>query len=798
MSKESIIVSDAQQLKKPVLSLPVRVLVEYTMRTGDLMVDFTFSGGTDRALEGIRLHQKVQNSRPEEYTPEVTVSHEQETPEFIVKIRGRVDGIFQYLDHVIIDEIKSTTRNPDSFEAFENPVHWGQVKVYAYIHALQNELPSIDAQLTYINTETGKKREYLKTFSFEDLETFFNDLLTGYLQWASILKKWRIHRDDSIKHLEFPFDNYRPGQRHMALEVYRAIEREEQLIAEAPTGIGKTMAAIFPAIKAIGNELTEKLFYLTAKTTGRVVAQNALHDLRDKGLNFKSLTLTAKDKVCFKPDSACNGEECEFARGYYDRINEAVITVFQQDALTREVIEEGARKFEVCPFELSLDLSLWVDGIICDYNYAFDPRIHLKRFFGEEADKKTFTFLVDEANNLVDRSREMFSAELFKQPLLDLRRAIKGDLPDVYRKTGTINSRMVTFRKECEETGQPLARDDFPDDLIPVLRRFTKAAEDWLKKNIKEPYRKDVLDLYFQVVWFIKVAEKFNETYSFCLEKIDDDLRIKLFCIDPSVQLREALDRGSAAIFFSATLAPVDYFRYILGCDTSAKQLILPSPFPPENLCLLAADRISTLYKYRDRTSMNIARAIDALVKQQAGNYLVFFPSYKYMKMVYQLFVLMNPYVERIVQTPGMTEGQREEFLENFSIDNRSEGLTLVGFAVMGGIFGEGIDLVGDRLTGAIVVGVGLPGISMERELIKEYFSRLQGSGFEYAYLFPGMNRVFQAAGRVIRSDQDRGVVLLIGHRFTSPQYRNLFPYHWNPDRVRDEEHLTQILNDFW
>lgn len=784
---------------KPVLRVSVRRLVEYSLRTGDLAFDFVGAGG-DRAVEGTRAHQRVQQSRPEEYTPEVYISHDVQHDDFAVKITGRIDGVFHYPGQVIIDEIKSVTRSLDYYEAEENqdPLHWGQAKVYAYLYALQEGLSQIVVQLTYVHIDSHKTFEPSRQYSFTELEEFFNQLLHRYLHWASTLEKWLMKRDASIKELEFPFNTYRPGQRRMALDVYRAIEQQEQLIVEAPTGIGKTMAVIFPAVKAMGSGLIEKFFFLTAKTTGRIVAQNALDDLRKKGLKLKSLTLTAKDKICFNPESACNGEECQYAKGYFDRINEAVETAFQRDALTREVIEEIAGTYTVCPFELSLDLSIWVDCIICDYNYVFDPRVYLRRFFGDDLEeKKNFSFLVDEAGNMVDRSREMFSAELFKKPLLELRRNVKGEAPGVYRTLGTINTRMVKFKKECEEFGKPLAQEDFPSDLLPHLRRFTSAAEKWLVRGIKTNFRQNLMEMYFDLSWFIKVADAYYEAYSFCMEKVKDDFRIKLYCMDPSQQLTLALERCQSVVFFSATLSPMDYFRHILGCDPSAKQMALPSPFPPENFCLVAANRISTLYKYRERTKMSVARAIQSLVNHGPGNYLVFFPSYQYLKMVYECFVLLSPRVDRIVQTPGMTETQREEFLERFTEDNRSEGNTLVGFAVMGGIFGEGIDLVGDRLNGAVVVGVGLPGISLERELIKQYFDRLQGSGFEYAYLYPGMNRVFQAAGRVIRSGQDRGVVLLIGHRFTTPQYSYLFPSHWQPIPISDDNHLSEVLDRF-
>jgi len=754
--------------------------------------------GGIRAVDGIRAHQTVQKSRPAEYKVEVLISHQVETEDLIVDIGGRIDGVFKYPDHTVIDEIKSTTKNLDLIEKEQNPVHWGQVKVYAYFYSLQQELTGIEAQLTYYHLDTGEKREFRRTFTFAELEAFFNGLLAEYLEWLAMLEEWLGLRDGTIEELKFPFEAYRPGQRQMLLGVYNAIQAGQQLIVEAPTGIGKTMATIFPAVKATGRGLIKKLFYLTAKTTGRTVAQKAFRDLREKGLKFKSLTLTAKEKICFNPGKACNGEECEYARGYFDRINKAVKTVYQKEALTRELIEEAAREFTVCPFEFSLELALWVDAIICDYNYAFDPRVYLRRFFGEDVSGGNFAFLVDEANNLVDRSREMFSAELYKQSFLDLRKLIKKDIPGVSRSIGAINSILLKFKNECEEAGQPLARESLPSEILPPLNLFLREAEQWLSRNIKAPFRKDLISMYFEVSWFLKVVDLYHGAYKTCFEVMEGDFRVKLFCMDPSMQLSETFERCSSVVFFSATLSPVHYFRYILGCDSSAGELILPSPFPAENFCLPVMDRLSTLYRYRERTKTGVARIIQVMVTQQPGNYLVFFPSYRYLKMVHQLFILLNPGLNCIVQKPGMSDTEREAFLENFNLDNRVNGNTLVGFVVMGGIFGEGIDLVGDRLTGAAVVGVGLPGISLERELIKEYFENLMESGFQYAYLYPGMNRVFQAVGRVIRTHTDRGLAVLIGSRFSTPRYKSLLPEHWDPIRVRDDRHLEEVLTHFW
>jgi len=796
---------------KPVLSISVGEFVEYTLRSGDLVLDYTITEHI-RAVDGIRFHQQIQSQRPKQYTPEFTLSHSVETEDFILVLSGRADGVYHYPNKAIIDEIKTTTENPDTFETKPNLLHWGQAKLYALFYATQHHLDSIDVQLTYFKPgssgfyykdETAKKsktREYLQTFSIEELQAFFQDLLTGYIQWMKTLHRWHQTRNESIKQLKFPFSEYRPGQREMAVDVYKAIKESQQLIMEAPTGIGKTMASVFPAIKAVGNHLIEKFFYLTAKTTGRTVAQKAFEDLKKRGLHFKSLSLTAKDKICFNPTCGCNGEECQYARGFYDRINPAVDAVFQReiDILSQEIIENTALEFTVCPFEFSLELALWADAIIADYNYAFDPRVFLKRFFNQENTQKKYAFLVDEANNMVDRSREMFSAELYKKKFQELRPQLKGVHLGLYRAVGSLLNGFNKLKKECEDAGEPLSMPESPDDFVGLLVRFLNTAEKWLVQNIPATFRKDLISLYFETNWFLKVAEIFSHQYITTLEEIGGDFRVKLFCIDPSVLLSAAFERCKAAVFFSATLSPLDYFRQVLGCAPNAQELVLSSPFPTQNLYCAIADRVSTLYKNRDQTKTDIARMINAMVRSHAGNYLVFFPSYQYMNMIFEIFVMMNPHVERVIQVPGMTETQRLDFLERFSEENRVNGKTLVGFAVMGGVFGEGIDLVGDRLSGAAVVGVGLPGISLEREAIKEYFDEQNDSGFEFAYLYPGMNRVLQAAGRVIRTPKDHGVVVLIDHRFTTSRYRELFPHHWKPNRVGTDGQLQYLLSRFF
>jgi DNA excision repair protein ERCC-2 len=745
-------------------------------------------------MEGIHGHQAIQHAPPENYTSEVSISHVVETEKIALTITGRIDGIFEDQDRVIIDEIKTTYADLEELAGQKRSLHWAQAKIYAYMYAAAHSMDKIDAQITYYHLPSGETLEQRQSYSIQELERFFRDIVDPYLEWMEKTTSWRQQRNESISTLDFPFPRYRPGQRKMAVHVYRAIKEGDRLMVQAATGIGKTMAVLFPAIKAMGEGNGTKLFFLTARTTGRAAAEQAMDELRQGGLRFKSLTITAKEKICPNPEKNCTGEDCIYARGYYDRIDNANDQSFcETDAFTREVVIKIAEAHRICPFEFSLDLSLWVDCIICDYNYVFDPRVFLRRYFLEK--NTDYILLIDEAHNLVDRSREMFSAELRKQVFLDVRRLLKKPLPNIYRSMGRVNAWMVKARKECEEKGDTRSQQEAPIDLFPRLRRFHKLAEEWLSENRITPFRDELLTLYFDVHGFMRISEYYNEGHVTRFEKRKSDLLVKLFCIDPSSHLAGILKRCRSVVLFSATITPASYFRHILGCGEDTVWLEVPSPFPAKHFSLMVSPHISTYYRQRHRTKEEVNRAIETVVRQRTGNYMVFFPSYEYMDMVYECFSRACPDVETIMQTPGMLELERDSFLERFTEDNVN---SLVGFVVMGGIFGEGIDLVGERLSGAIIVGVGLPALSPERDLIKDYFNRLSGNGFTYAYLYPGINRVFQAAGRVIRSEQDRGAVLMIDDRLFRKEYRSLFPSGWRPVAVRNNRVLAAQLKRFW
>jgi DNA excision repair protein ERCC-2 len=614
------------------LKIGARELVAWASRSGDL--DLSFSVGT-RSVEAIRAHQRVQHSRPAGYAAEVSISATEERDGFSLTVSGRMDGLFpekrvEGEKRVVVDEIKTTTRELERFREKEVVQHRDQARLYACLYARQNGLATIGTQLTYYRMQTGETLELVALHSIGELESFFQELVATYLAWARRMAAWRQTRDTSLANLAFPFAAYRAGQRDMAVAVYRCIRDNGQMIIQAPTGIGKTMATLFPAVKALGEGRVDRVFYLTARTTGRQVAEDALDRIRSRGGRIKSLTLTAKDRICPHPETACTPEECPYARGHYDRVGEALESLFEHDAFDRVRVAAVAEFFRVCPFEFSLDLSLWADCVVCDYNYVFDPRVYLRRFFGES--EVPCALLIDEAHNLVDRSRDMFSAELTKQAVLETRRAVKADLPRIYRQLGKINRELLVMKKECDLAGGQSSTEDPPETLYPLLREFQGQAERWLARNQPADCREALLDFYFAVNTFLRVAETYDNTYATCSESRGKGLRLKLFCMDPAPQVAEVLDRCRAVVLFSATMTPVGYFRKTLGCRDDAVNLVLNSPFPPENQATLAYTAVSTLYRDRTSSRSAVSRALLALALQKRGNYLFFFPSYRYME----------------------------------------------------------------------------------------------------------------------------------------------------------------------
>lgn len=778
-------------MEKPVVRISVRNLVEFILRNGDLD---SRRGSMDKESmqKGSRLHRKIQKQMGSSYRPEVSLKRESEYEDLIILVEGRADGIFSEKEERWIDEIKGILAG---VKYIEEPVlvHRAQAMCYAYIYAEMEGLKQIGVQMTYADLNTEEIRRFRECFAFEELKDWYENLTDSYYKWVSYEQKWKRERNASMENLEFPFP-YRVGQRKMVSSVYHSISAEKQIFIQAPTGVGKTMSTIFPAVRAVGEGKGETIFYLTAKTITRTVAEEAFSILREKGLKFKTITITAKEKMCFCEKTECNPDSCPWAKGHYDRINDAVYEIWTTcSSYDRETLWDHARKWQVCPFEMCLDLAVWSDGVICDYNYVFDPNVYLKRFFAEGVSGR-YIFLVDEAHNLVDRSREMYSASICKEDVLETKRKVKESSPGLAKRLEKVNKQLLELKKNCDKYEILANPGPIPISLLQVMGELEEILENPPGEEIVD----EILDFYFEVRDFVNISELVDENYVVYTENGEDGkFRMKLLCVNPAGNLQERLKKGVCTVFFSATLLPMTYYRSLLSSRDDDYGIYVPSPFAKENRCILMGADVSSRYTRRnDQEYRRIAEYIARTVWQKKGNYMVFFPSYKLMEDVYATYEegFSVDWVNCICQKSDMNEQEREEFLNEFA--HRED--TLVGFCVMGGIFSEGIDLMGERLIGVIVVGTGLPQISIEREILKNYYDGKGEKGFDYAYRYPGMNKVLQAAGRVIRTSEDVGTVLLLDDRFLNPDYGKLFPAEWEDRKSCRIQTVESQLKEFW
>ena len=821
--------------------LPIRQLVEFLLRTGSIDSRFT---GFDRALEGAHIHRKLQKAAGDGYQAEVFLSVERQAEGITFTLEGRADGIFtDETGTVVIDEIKTTAVPPEEITEDMNPCHWAQGMVYGAIYAAQQSLPELNVRLTYYQIDTDQIIRFIRRFTQQELDEFLDKLLCQYAPWAQRRIEWDVKRTQSLAALQFPFAQYRPGQRAMAGEIYRACRAGKtadckggtRLFCQAPTGIGKTMSALSPALKAMGEGNGEKLFYLTARNTTQTAAEDALTRLHtaQPELALRSVTLTAKEKVCLHPDAeghpACLPELCPYANGYYDRIKNALAALLDGSGqFSRAALADTARQFTVCPFELGLDLSEWCDVVIGDYNYLFDPVVHLKRFFDTSGD---WLFLIDEAHNLPDRARAMYSARFCKSSLTDAKRTLGKGKSALKTALTKADKAMREARQACvrlaprrhaeDAPGEPAqtsllpesdapafalpeplyAQDgtvflqELPAALLTPMRAVQAPLQAWLEDNPEADAHPQMLELYFAVQDLVRAAERYDSHFVTQLTARGSELELQLLCLDPAPFVDASLSTGRSAALFSATLTPPAYYRSVLGC-ADARAVALESPFPAGNLGLFCLPGISTRYRDRERSVQSVSDALARLAQSRVGNYLAFFPSYAYLRQVQEDFAARYPGISTLVQESGLDDAARAAFLARFEPDPAH---TLLGFAVMGGIFGEGVDLAGDRLIGCAIVGVGLPQVNPRQEMLRRYYDAQNGAGFDYAYRYPGMNKVLQAAGRVIRTPEDKGVVLLLDDRFAKPDYQRLFPLHWKHlQYLPGPAALETALADFW
>lgn len=779
------------------LTLPVRRLVEFLLRRGSIDNRFT---GFDRANEGARLHRKLQRAATAEhpdYKAEVFLRYHTVAAQVDYTIEGRADGIFTAPDGVTtVDEIKTTALPSASITGEQSPEHWAQGQVYAYIYATQNDLAAVRVQLTYYQIDEELTLRFSHEYTRQQLEEIVTSLLEQYAPWAQRAARWKAQRTGSLAAMRFPFADYRPGQKAMLSAVYQTCAQGGQLLCQAPTGIGKTISVLFPALKAMGEG--GPVFYLTARGTTRAAAENAIAALHEAnpGLTLRSITLTAKDKICLTESHECTPEACPYANGYFDRIKEALWETLDADTLTAQTLTDAARKHTVCPFEMGLDLSLWCDVIIGDYNYLFDPVVSLKRFFESAGD---YLFLIDEAHNLPDRARDMHTESLLKSEFTSAKKLLGKGKSRLKTAIQKVNNALLEWRHRCEEEGgsaKTLIRPNRDEELDWMLNRLCEPLEAWLDEHrTPDETHAALLQLYFDVRAWLRVAETFDDHFVLQATAFGSDVRLTQLCLDPSAFLQQNFALGRAAVLFSATLAPPSYYKDLCGLP-DARAVALKSPFSQENFALYCACNVSTRYRDREAACAQIADYLAEMTGARTGNYIAFFPSYQYLDKVRAVFEEKYPSIPVLVQQTALDEAGREEFLARFAPDPDE---TLLAFAVLGGVFGEGVDLAGSRLIGAAVVGPGLPQVGARQEQLRDYFERTRGSGFDYAYRYPGMNKVLQAAGRVIRTPQDRGVVLLIDDRFSMWDYRRLMPPHWSHfTPVYDCNVLRTALEKFW
>ncbi len=798
------------------LRVSVRQLVEFILREGS--IDNRKSSGSDTAMqEGSRIHKMLQRRMGSEYHAEIGLNYTWASEEYDIIIEGRADGI---IDHnwgmhtpeetgkeenkVVIDEIKGTYRDLKRITAPVG-VHLAQAKCYAFMYASEHHLDQIGVRMTYCQMETEELKYFHEDYTFQELKGWFEDLMLEYKKWADFQFTWNTVRTASIRQLAFPFP-YREGQKELVTYVYQTIYHKRKLFLEAPTGVGKTISTVFPAVKSMGEGLIEKIFYLTAKTITRTVAQECFGLLQQNGLQMKTIVLTAKDKICFmkqeetaKEEAECNPEACPYADGHYDRINDAMYDLLTHEAhFTREKVQAYAAKHQVCPFELSLDMSLFADAVICDYNYVFAPRVYLKRFFADGLGKRDYVFLIDETHNLLDRGREMYSAALLKDSFLGTKRLVKELSPRIAKLLDKCNKELLVMKRQCES----YRREEEIDGFVRMLNHLYAAIDDFLDEHDTFPNKKELLDFYFEAAHFLNIYEIMDENYVVYSQLLDNgDFMLKLFCVNPARNLRQCMHKGRSTILFSATLLPIQYYKKLLGGEPTDYEVYAKSTFDEKKKALFIANDVTSKYARRsEREFLRIAEYIYEVVRQRHGNYMVFLPSHLFLEQVYRCFMegyYQADFMECIVQEDYMSEAKREEFLLRFH-QEAADASVLIGFCVMGGIFSEGIDLKRDSLIGAVIVGTGIPQVGCERELLKQHFDAQGENGFDYAYRYPGMNKVLQSAGRVIRTAEDIGVVALLDERFLEPQYRRMFPREWSQYEVVSVSGIAGRVERFW
>lgn len=772
------------------LCISVRNLVEFVLRNGDIDARFSDVGNL---TEGSAIHRILQQET-DTYEAEYHLSWSTEIEGFTLLIDGRTDGFAADKDCVKIMEYKSTSLAKEDIREGSYPVYWAQALCYAAMACKSMCFCRAEVTLLYVHKRDKSRTAYTRQITAKELDVFLDDLLQRYIPWLRLKIGGRKKLKATAAGIKFPFPSFRVGQREMAAAVYRGIRDGETLWCQAPTGLGKTLSVLFPAVKAMGEELTEKIFYLTAKTTAATAACQALEQLREHGLRIRSMHLTAKEKLCPLEERICTPEHCPFAKGHYNRVNDAMYSLLSgTDSISASEVSAISSAYMVCPYELQLDVSMFCDCIICDYNYLFDPVVALYRYFGTGGG--AYTFLVDEAHNLVQRSREMFTKTLCNQDFLALKKLLKGE-KKIVQAVEAINQAFLVM-KRAQGDKRIRSETEHDEDFLDTVLKFCEVARHWMANYTGHSAYSSVLDLFLKAREFAVVDSLYGKGHVTLTEVKGSRVNRTIQCLDPSFTLETVWKKGRASVLFSATLEPLPYYRDVLGGGRSGKVFRFSSPFNPNRLGLAVFAGVSTLYKDRENTIQTVADAIHGLISAQKGNYIVYFPSFAYLNLVHAEFSLRYPNVRTICQKQRISDKERADFLTAFCTGSTEN--ELVGFCVLGGVFAEGVDLPGSSLIGCAVVGVGLPQVNELQELLRDYYQTKNNAGFDYAYRFPGINKVLQAVGRVIRTETDVGTALLIDYRFAHSGYSELFPPHWSGRGfLMHVEDIEPFFRSFW
>jgi len=778
------------------ISVSVGELIARVHKTGDLTVENSHYG-RNRAEEGRRVHQWLQKKRqkeyPESYQKEVSLSFEYTFKELEFLIQGRIDGLRS--DIHWLEEIKSIAVEYTELDEELKQLYWAQLTIYAYFYARDNQTDYFQLCLSFVEMPGRRLIEESRKLSYAELEDFFIQTVECFYPWAKFYSNHLIEKLSTSTQLEFPYPRFRSGQRDMSAQIYQAIRYAKPIMVQAATGIGKTLASLFPAVKAISKGFIARIVYLSARTTGQLVARDTVLLLRQQGLSVLDLTITAKGKVCFEPEAGCDPKLCVYARNYFSKLNQAMLSAVQKyQSFERENIEELAREFEICPFEFSLNLAHWCDIIICDYNYLYDPRVSLKRFFNS-ANKNTVV-LIDEAHNLVERTRAMYSAQLKQGQILGLKRKLKNEQASLSKQLASVSRRITQLAKDDTEIElEPYRADSqIPEKLLQDIRMLRFTMETILAQDNPITHRDELLDCFFEISHFLNMVGIMDNSFCFIINQQKKQRQIEVYCLSPAKQIQTIADEMQSSVYFSATLAPYDYYADIFA-DQVLHSLNLPSPFAAEHQLSLLATHISTVYKRRQSSLKQLQELVKQVCLLKKGNYLVFFPSYAYLEMFCNDFSTEG--LRLLIQERQMGEQEKERFLQQLQ-PHTGERQSILALAVMGAGFSEGVDLIGERLIGSIVVGVGLPQLTFHQDLIRDYYQNRERDGFDYAYRYPGISKVLQSAGRVIRSSDDRGFVLLIDSRYNQRTYQQYLPSWWQPLLQNSNHQCIESIREFW